>query len=119
MAILSWRTRPNAAATGALLRNGEHEPLYARRPKNRDALSGFSRRRIADGPARFFLWRLDGRFFRRWLFSLLRFACRVHVVGCVSTYSEAVEAAEKNGQNDPVMVKIPDNWEPRVFSHCA
>ena len=41
------------------------------------------------------------------------------LVACVSTYSEAVEAAEKNGENDPVMVKIPDNWEPRVFSHRA
>ena len=41
------------------------------------------------------------------------------LVGCGSTYSEAVEAAEMNGENDPVMVKIPDNWEPRVFSHCA
>jgi Family of unknown function (DUF5678) len=37
------------------------------------------------------------------------------VVACGATYSEAVEAAEKNGENDPVLVKIPDNWEPRVF----
>ena len=38
------------------------------------------------------------------------------LVASGATYSKAVEAAEKNGETDPVLVKIPDNWEPRVFS---
>ena len=41
------------------------------------------------------------------------------VVGCGSTYSEAVQDAEKHGEEDPLLIKIPDTWEPRVFSHCA
>ena len=41
------------------------------------------------------------------------------LVACGATYSEAVEAAEKSGENDPVLVKIPNSWEPRVFSLCA
>jgi hypothetical protein len=32
------------------------------------------------------------------------------------TYSDAVKAAEKLGESDPVMVKVPDNWSSRVFS---
>ena len=41
------------------------------------------------------------------------------VVGRGDTYSEAVEDAEKHGEADPVLVKIPDNWEPRAFHHFA
>ena len=41
------------------------------------------------------------------------------VVGRGDTYSEAVEDAEKHGEADPVLIKIPDNWEPRAFHHCA
>jgi hypothetical protein len=41
------------------------------------------------------------------------------LVGSGTTYGDAVEDAEKNGENDPVLVKIPPNWEPRVFFHCA
>jgi D-serine dehydratase len=38
------------------------------------------------------------------------------VVAYGKTYSDAVKAAEKLGESDPVMVKIPDNWSSRVFS---
>jgi hypothetical protein len=41
------------------------------------------------------------------------------VVASGATYAEAVDAAEKNGENDPVLVQIPDNWEPRVFISCV
>ena len=33
------------------------------------------------------------------------------------TYSDVVRAAEELGENDPVMVKVPDNWSSRVISH--
>ena len=33
------------------------------------------------------------------------------------TYSDAIKAAEKLGESDPVMVKVPDNWSSRVFNH--
>jgi hypothetical protein len=32
------------------------------------------------------------------------------------TYSDAVRAAEKLGETEPVMVKVPDNWSSRVIS---
>ncbi len=32
------------------------------------------------------------------------------------TYSDAVKAAEKLGENEPVMVKVPDTWSSRVFN---
>ena len=41
------------------------------------------------------------------------------VVGCGDTYMEAVEDAERHGEFDPIIVRIPESWEPRVFSHCA
>ena len=41
------------------------------------------------------------------------------VVGSGATYAEAVAEAEKQGENDPLMIKIPDTWEPRVFRLCA
>jgi Family of unknown function (DUF5678) len=33
------------------------------------------------------------------------------------TYSDAIKAAEKLGESDPVMVKVPDHWSSRVFNH--
>ena len=41
------------------------------------------------------------------------------LVGRGDTYAEVVEDAEKHGEFDPVLVKIPDNWEPRAFHNCA
>jgi len=41
------------------------------------------------------------------------------VVGHGDSYEEAVQDAEKHGENDPLLIKIPDNWEPRVFYLCA
>jgi len=41
------------------------------------------------------------------------------IVGRGDTYLEAVEDAEKHGENDPLLIKIPENWEPRVFHLCA
>jgi hypothetical protein len=41
------------------------------------------------------------------------------IVGRGDSYMEAVEEAEKNGETDPLLIKIPDNWEPRVFHLCA
>ena len=41
------------------------------------------------------------------------------IVGRGDSYSEAVEDARRHGENDPLLIKIPDNWEPRVFHLCA
>jgi len=41
------------------------------------------------------------------------------IVGRGDSYMEAVEESEKNGETDPLLIKIPDNWEPRVFHLCA
>jgi len=41
------------------------------------------------------------------------------LVGRGATYSEAVEDAEKHGEPDPLLIKIPDTWEPRVFHLCV
>jgi hypothetical protein len=41
------------------------------------------------------------------------------VVGRGDTYGEAVEDAERNGEVDPVLVKIPEDWEPRAFRLCV
>lgn len=41
------------------------------------------------------------------------------VVGRGDTYSEAVAEAEKHGEDDPLLIKIPDTWEPRVFRLSA
>ena len=38
------------------------------------------------------------------------------LVGRGDTYDEAVEDAEKHGETDPLLIQIPDSWEPRVFS---
>jgi hypothetical protein len=32
------------------------------------------------------------------------------VVAYASSYDEVVELSEKNGVSDPVIVKVPDNW---------
>jgi Family of unknown function (DUF5678) len=37
------------------------------------------------------------------------------LVASGATYSEAVEAAEKRGENDPVLLKVPESWLPRAF----
>ncbi len=41
------------------------------------------------------------------------------VVGRGNTYAEAVAEAEKKGETDPVILKTPDNWSPKVFGPCA
>jgi len=41
------------------------------------------------------------------------------IVGRGDSYIEAVEDAEKNGETDPLLIKIPDSWEPTVFHPCA
>ena len=41
------------------------------------------------------------------------------LVGQGDSYMAAVEDAETHGESDPVLVKIPDNWEPRAFYLCA
>jgi len=41
------------------------------------------------------------------------------VVGRGDSYEQAIEDAQQRGENDPLLIKIPDNWEPRVFSLCA
>jgi Family of unknown function (DUF5678) len=38
------------------------------------------------------------------------------VVAYASTYDEVVEMAEKNGVTEPVIVKIPENWNDRVLA---
>jgi Family of unknown function (DUF5678) len=32
------------------------------------------------------------------------------------TYSDAVKAAEKLGESEPVIVKVPDNWSSKVLN---
>lgn len=41
------------------------------------------------------------------------------VVGRGDTYAEAVADAEKHGEQDPILISIPDNWNSRVFRLCA
>jgi hypothetical protein len=40
------------------------------------------------------------------------------VVGRGATYAEAVERAEQEGENDPVLIKTPESWTPMVFASC-
>lgn len=40
------------------------------------------------------------------------------VVGRGSTFAEAVEEAKRQGEEDPVLLKIPDNWSIRAFLPC-
>lgn len=41
------------------------------------------------------------------------------VAGRGDSYGEAVEDARRHGENDPLLIKVPDNWEPRVFHLCV
>ena len=41
------------------------------------------------------------------------------VAGRSDSYEEAVENALKHDESDPLLIKVPDNWEPRVFHHCV
>lgn len=41
------------------------------------------------------------------------------VVGTGNTLEEALEQATKQGEPEPVILKTPDNWLPRVLSFCA
>jgi len=41
------------------------------------------------------------------------------VVGCGSTYEEAVQQAANAGVSDPVLIKTPSDWTPLVLSPCA
>ena len=41
------------------------------------------------------------------------------LVGSGADYDEAVKDAQNHGENDPVLVLIPDNWYPRAFGNCA
>ena len=50
------------------------------------------------------------------------------VVGRGETYAQAVEQAAKQGEEDPVVLKTPSDWSPKVsliarklqvISHCA
>ncbi|GAC1635570.1 MAG: hypothetical protein NVS9B14_12950 [Candidatus Acidiferrum sp.] len=38
------------------------------------------------------------------------------VVAKGKTYEEAVEAAEKAGESEPVITRVPTDWVARVFS---
>jgi hypothetical protein len=37
------------------------------------------------------------------------------VVGSGKSYDEAVSAAEKAGESDPVITRVPKDWAARVF----
>jgi len=38
------------------------------------------------------------------------------LVAYASSYDEAVELAEKNGVSEPVIVKVPENWNDRALA---
>jgi hypothetical protein len=38
-----------------------------------------------------------------------------HLVAYGKTYEEAVAKAEKNGEPDPVLTKVPKDWSMQVF----
>ena len=40
------------------------------------------------------------------------------LVGRGDTYAEAVEQAKRQGEEDPVLLKIPDEWSIRAFFSC-
>lgn len=42
-----------------------------------------------------------------------------HVMGHGNTYAEAVAEAKEKGETDPVILKTPDDWSPKVFCPCA
>lgn len=37
------------------------------------------------------------------------------VVAYGETYSDAVKAAEKLGETEPLMVKVPENWSSKIL----
>lgn len=41
------------------------------------------------------------------------------VAGRGDSFEQAVEDAKEHGENDPLLIKVPDNWEPRVFLLCV
>ncbi len=41
------------------------------------------------------------------------------VVAYGNTYAEVVTNAKTKGETDPVILKTPDDWSTKVFSHCA
>ena len=41
------------------------------------------------------------------------------VAGRGDSYEEAVADAQKHGESDPLLIKVPDHWEPRVLHLCA
>ena len=41
------------------------------------------------------------------------------VAGRGDSFEQAVEDAKEHGENDPLLIKVSDNWEPRVFLLCV
>ncbi len=41
------------------------------------------------------------------------------VAGRGDSFEQAVEDAKEHGENDPLLIKVPDNWDPRVFLLCV
>lgn len=41
------------------------------------------------------------------------------VVGKGDTYAAAVADAERNGAQEPVLIRVPKAWIPRVYNACA
>jgi hypothetical protein len=41
------------------------------------------------------------------------------VAGRGDSFEQAVKDAKEHGENDPLLIKVPDNWEPRVFLLCV
>jgi hypothetical protein len=37
------------------------------------------------------------------------------VVAIGASYDEVVQAAENEGENEPVITRVPNDWAPRVF----
>ena len=40
------------------------------------------------------------------------------VVAQADSYAEVVDLANREGEGEPLIEKIPENWLPRVFSPC-
>jgi hypothetical protein len=41
-----------------------------------------------------------------------------NVLANADTYSEVVKIAREQGESEPVVIKTPESWLPRVFSLC-
>jgi hypothetical protein len=39
------------------------------------------------------------------------------VVAAAENYSDAVKTALENGEKEPVILRTPENWLPRMFLH--